>query len=49
MYICELNIGIFPMFSSRNNIMLYEMLNDDRIVFTLPDIAMLVEESNFNL
>ncbi len=27
--------------------MLYEILNDNRTVYTLPDIAMLVEESNF--
>lgn len=47
MYICELNIGNTPMFSLQNNNMLYEILNDSRTVFTLPDIAMLVEESNF--
>lgn len=47
MYICELNIGNIPMFSSQNNKMLYEILNDKRTVYTLPDIAMLVEESNF--
>ena len=47
MYICELNIGNKPMFGSQNNNMLYEILNDSRTVFTLPDIAMLVEESNF--
>lgn len=46
-YICELYIGKNPMFSSQNNIMLYEILNDKRTVYTLPDIAMLVEESNF--
>jgi hypothetical protein len=27
--------------------MFYEILNDNRTVYTLPDIAMLVEESNF--
>ena len=35
------------MFGSQNNNMLYEILNDNRTVYTLPDIAMLVEESNF--
>jgi len=37
------------MFSSQNenNEMLYDILNDKRTVYTLPDIAMLVEESNF--
>lgn len=35
------------MFGSQNNVMLYEILNDNRTVFTLSDIAMLVGESNF--
>jgi len=47
MYICELNMGRIPMFGSQNNNMLYEILNDNRTVYTLPDIAMLVGESNF--
>ena len=47
MYLCELNTGNNPMFSSQKNNMLYEILNDSRTVYTLPDIAMLVEESNF--
>ena len=47
MYICELDIGNKPMFGSQNNNMLYEILNDSRTVFTLPDIAMLAGESNF--
>ena len=35
------------MFGSQNNNMLYKILNDSRTVFTLPDIAMLAGESNF--
>jgi hypothetical protein len=35
------------MFGSQNNNMLYKILNDSRTVYTLPDIAMLAGESNF--
>lgn len=46
MYICELNIRINSMISSRKNF-LFEIFNDKRTVYRLNDIAMLLGETNF--
>lgn len=47
-YICELNIRIIVMNSSRNGDILFSIYSDKRTVFTLNDIAVLTGESNFN-
>lgn len=47
MYFCEPNILIIQMFSSPNKNLLWVIYTNTNTVFTLPSVAMLLEESNF--
>lgn len=47
-YLCELIISLDVMIGSQNNDLIFQLYSDKRTVFSLPDIAILIGETNYN-